>query len=375
MMNLSSFGKVEITAMLSVVLASCSVVRGCTDGAARGAKMMQGSVDVLGAWEVDLHEISGVGLRKVSGAATAGGASKSVAVDEVFFVSDQESTLLVGSGVIGRDWEKSLRRLPLVIPAADSENAAPNAGKNVGENGVSGPGSYFEAVAGDVTGMIVVMSEESSLLRYFAGDGSLVKTVALRIPDDSPLRKDWDADPGSRGEGLVLLNNGHVLVLKEKNPALVIEFGLAKDSAAGYEPGDAMVSAILAPPRRMSGGQSAHVVVEEKTVSVTEEEFVPLKWWRPNAAAKTEAHDLSELTVTAKGRLIALSDRDVAIFEVEKKLDLVEEKFHFKCRWDLPAQINKPEGMVALRDGSLLLALDRKKGGPNVFRIQLGACI
>ena len=43
-------------------------------------------------------------------------------------------------------------------------------------------------------------------------------------------------EPNSRGEGMILMKNGHVLVLKEKQPSMLIEFGPKGDLPMGYGP-------------------------------------------------------------------------------------------------------------------------------------------
>ena len=318
---------------------SWSGFRGCTGDSKIGSTKTgddpkDSNVVFLGEFEIPLKEISGLGIKR-----NAAGA------DEVIAIGDHDFDLFTGPGIPGPSWVKNLHKISL------EKNLASGAEKTQDQSS-----SQFEAVVGDGGGLMAVLSEESSEVTFFNDGGKRVSVLALTVPLDSPLRTEWDADSGSRGEGMVMLRNGHMLLLKEKKPALIIEFGPPGSTATGYRPGDAVAN------------QDTFIVPKNGST------FVPLKWWRPGSTAKKEAHDLSELAVSARGRLLALSDKDRAVFEVEKRLDPEEENFHFKCRWLLPDQIAKPEGLVMLRDGTVLVGIDTKEAGPNLFWLRLDPC-
>src|SRR6266480_674980 len=50
----------------------------------------------------------------------------------------------------------------------------------------------------------------------------------------------WSDPKGSRGEGMVLLRGGHLLVAKEKKPAAFIEFGPPHSRSRGLVRGGAL---------------------------------------------------------------------------------------------------------------------------------------
>ncbi len=82
--------------------------------------------------------------------------------------------------------------------------------------------SQLEAITyvGDST--VAIMREDPSLITV--GDpitGQVTAQITLVVSDAAQLP--WD-DAGSRGEGLVLLSDGRLLVAKEKDPAALIIF-------------------------------------------------------------------------------------------------------------------------------------------------------
>ncbi|MEO7320753.1 MAG: hypothetical protein ABIW02_03840, partial [Nitrosospira sp.] len=97
--------------------------------------------------------------------------------------------------------------------------------------------SQWEAIAADGKDTVCMLSETDSEvscldrdLRQYRGSFSLdVSTIAQ-------LHSVWKAHPNSRGEGMILMKRGHVLVLKEKQPSMLVEFGPAGDAPAGYGP-------------------------------------------------------------------------------------------------------------------------------------------
>ena len=96
-------------------------------------------------------------------------------------------------------------------------------------------GSGFEGVASDRDGTIVLLQEEQARLLVFAPDLTrLLHTLVLAVPADDPvLNPAWHREPNSRGEGLLLLQRGHILIAKERNPPCLIEFGPPGDPPTG----------------------------------------------------------------------------------------------------------------------------------------------
>ena len=85
-----------------------------------------------------------------------------------------------------------------------------------------------EAVAADASGLLLILLEEPARVLVFDIDARrLVVQIDLAVPDSQPVADAWANDPNSRGEGLILLRDGRLLVVKEKHPAALMEFGPA----------------------------------------------------------------------------------------------------------------------------------------------------
>ena len=98
--------------------------------------------------------------------------------------------------------------------------------------------SQFEGVAADGAGRVFILEESPGHVYVF--DAALTKVearITLRVRPDDPafatLAEAWAAHPNSRGEGIVLLDRGHLLILKEKDPRRLIEFGPDGDQPVG----------------------------------------------------------------------------------------------------------------------------------------------
>jgi uncharacterized protein YjiK len=138
------------------------------------------------------------------------------------------------------------------------------------------------------------------------------------------------------------MRDGHVLVLKEKRPAGLLEFGpegdipLGVSSATLHEPGQPW-----SPPDVAS--------------------LVALAWWPVNHAIV----DLSDADIGPDGSLYVVSDKSSAIAEVTLPL-AVGDDLVFARVWALPDSIEKAEGLAFLPDGSTVVAVDRSDVGRNL---------
>jgi hypothetical protein len=84
----------------------------------------------------------------------------------------------------------------------------------------------IEAVCADGLGRILVLQETPPRVELI--DPKALKVVAsidLAVEGRDDIAQAWSDPEGSRGEGMVLLPGGHLLVAKEKKPAALIEFG------------------------------------------------------------------------------------------------------------------------------------------------------
>jgi hypothetical protein len=216
----------------------------------------------------------------------------------------------------------------------------------------SGRHSQFEAVATDGGSLVALLREEPSVV--ITADASdwdawqLRAEIALTAPDGSLLDGRWD-DPASRGEGLILLRDGRLLVAKEKKPRALVLFAPADSPDVALTRDD-----FLDPSETWEAP-------EEDT------DFVPIGFWRLRKRAKKALHDVSALATDLDRSLWLLSDksRAVARLTLDSPLRRDDEISDVDDLWELPPEIEKPEGMVVLDDRLVLVAMDTDDAGRN----------
>jgi uncharacterized protein YjiK len=179
-------------------------------------------------------------------------------------------------------------------------------------------------------------------VHVFAPDlGSVVARVDLTVPKTDPFFDDWEYDENSRGEGLVLLGRNHFLVVKEKQPAALVEFGPAGDAPIGFS-SETMRKA--GDPFTLPAGKRSA--------------FVPLKVWRLGANTTRILPDVSEAAVGEDGYLYLLGDQSRTVARLEKDLRPDEAKAKIEAWWRLPKDVEKPEGLAFLPGGRTAVATD-----------------
>ncbi len=202
-----------------------------------------------------------------------------------------------------------------------------------------------EAIAVDGVRSAAVLIEDPPLLLVLdVPDRRVTRTFSLDGADLAGLGSTWAHDASSRGEGMVLLRDGHVLVVKEKRPAGFIEFGPEGDSARG-------VSA-----------STVHPATEE-WVAPPGQTLVALAWW----PADDQLDDLSDAAVGPDGCVYLLSDKSNAIGRLALPLDPASgEPAALDKVWALPDEVVKAEGLAFLPGGGAVVAVDRPRLGRNL---------
>jgi hypothetical protein len=219
-------------------------------------------------------------------------------------------------------------------------------------------GSQWEGLAADDSGRLFVLQEhagkKSAPPHVFAFAPSLdavTATLALEVADQNvPWQRKWLEEKNARGEALLLLRNGHLLVFKQKDPVQVIEFGLPGHEPHGFG------------PERLLGPRDAF------EINGGDVRYIPMASWglgtRDASAVKSindaaVGHDGSVYVISRTSRVIARLDSDPAPSETVV-IDAV---------WLLPEEIEHPEGLVLLEGLAPLVADDRPAtaGGPNLF--------
>jgi hypothetical protein len=278
--------------------------------------------------QIPLREVSGLGQRRD----TRAGSLQVLAVgDEAFTVA--VGTMADASGV------------PEFDTVSVEEVLAEAAGR---------AGSEWEAADGDSSGRVFILQESPSKV-FVLGPGldELVHVIDLELAPNERAEVGWDAAPNARAEGLVLLRNGHVLVAKEKDPPLLMEFGPPREPAAGA--------------RRdllFSGGAAFPVPRGRRS------RFSLQTVWRLGGVAAREIGDISDLAVGPDQLLYLLSDESRCIARLQAELAAPSEHLEATARWALPDALEQPEGLVVL-DGMIpIVAVDRPDPGEALFVLE-----
>lgn len=221
--------------------------------------------------------------------------------------------------------------------------------------------SQWEGLAVDGAGLVFVLQEHAGLERpshifVFSPDlDSLVGVVELHVPEgDAQWRRSWRADPNARGEAVVLLGQGHLLVVKQADPIQLIEFG--------------------PPGRRPLGlGQDQDRLAGEPFLSgrpfVTR--YEPLASWKLEPGDEPPLESVNDVTVW-EGVIYLVSRSSRRVARLEPGGSPSADALVVAQSWKLPRAIENPEGLAILADSSLLVADDQPKERrerDNVFKL------
>jgi len=264
---------------------------------------------------------------ELSGLALATGPSG----PELYAVGDEEAILVRVPWRIPLD-PAAAERIALPVPTDDG-------------------GSQLEAVAVDGGGVVYVLDEERALVHALTVDGrtaTLRHTFSLRVPRDHPLHKRWEKKENKRGEGLVILPGGHLLIAKQADPVALIEFGPAGEAAEG-------VTEVREARPTLPGGATS--------------ELVPLAVWTPDEATADRFETLSDLARAPGGGLYVVSSKpDPAFGRIRLPLPASGGSFAVAAQYAIPdAPTGKAEALViAPAAEPAVIGFDTKGGGPNL---------
>jgi len=292
---------------------------------------------------MEVHHVATLGLQELSALTVYGGPGgppRLLAVgDEDFAVVSAE--LDDDSGLLVRTWRDDLR--PALRDAAVDVRS----------------GSGFEGVACDGVGTIVLLQEEQARLLVVSADLSrLLHTLELTVPVDDPvLNPAWRREPNSRGEGLLLLRRGHVLIAKERDSACLIEFGPPGDRPIGVTPDTVLASSETFERPEM-----------------TEAELVPLAVWPLSAATARTLPTINDLALGPDGRVYALSAHAQVIARMEQRLTPGEHA-GATAVWQIGHGIPggraaRPEGLTFLPSGRPVVGIDTRQPLDNLVVLQ-----
>jgi hypothetical protein len=212
------------------------------------------------------------------------------------------------------------------------------------------PDSQLEAVAADSAGVLLLLAEEPSRVHVVDLDSArIITSFRLDVSPIEELARAWDAEPSSRGEGLLLLADGHLLVAKEKDVPGLIELGPVGDQPYGVTPDTLLGDAAFTIP---TGGR-----------------LQALAWWPLPGDCGLD--DLSELALDAHGTVHLLSDQSASLARLRLPL-LPDEPVVVQGLVALPKKARnagKPEGLAVLPGGRAFLSGDRHDAGHSLVRL------
>jgi hypothetical protein len=101
--------------------------------------------------------------------------------------------------------------------------------------------SQIEAVCADGQGRVLLLQETPPRVELIDPKAlKVVTSIDLAVEGRDEIARSWSDPKGSRGEGMVLLPGGRLLVAKEKRPAAFIEFGPPHSRSRGLVRGGAL---------------------------------------------------------------------------------------------------------------------------------------
>ena len=213
--------------------------------------------------------------------------------------------------------------------------------------GLPDGGTQFEAVASaDGHTVLVLQEQPARVLQLDLSVPALLGQLQLDVPEGHRLRESWLGDRSSRGEALILTDRGHLIVMKEKNPAAILEFGPAGDAPVGWRRGGPTVAP--------APGDAAMTVLAT--------------WW-PGEELTTWLPDISDAAIGPDGRLYILSDQGSSIARLPDSLDPGGGTVEAAAIWRIAESPAKAEGLAILDDGTPIVALDTRSPKRNLLQL------
>lgn len=212
----------------------------------------------------------------------------------------------------------------------------------------SAKGSQWESVTSDATGKIFILQESPARIFVISSDLKKLESILeLNVKGKEWGDVAWGNDPNSQGEGIILLKNGHILVVKEKKPLKILAFAPNGQKAQGLKDQIGLEGSFTFP---ISGQR--HITYE-----------LAAFWTVPKAP-----EDSSGINLDPDARAYILSDVSASIHRLEIPAAVGAGDLALTQNWKLPPAIIKPEGMVIDTKFRPIISIDQKKPkGDNLF--------
>jgi uncharacterized protein YjiK len=287
---------------------------------------MTNELTVRDVFDLRLREVSGICERAASGGRFR----------QLLAIGDDSHHVLVG------DLEPEV---PASFARHDLEPLLTAAGVRIGRS------SQWEGVDTDETGRVFVLREVPGTV--FVLDSALERLLhvfGLTVEDDPDEERAWEADENALGEGLLLLRNGHLFVVKEEKPRQLLEFGLPGEQAEGLHR-----DLLIADSGRFPTPGEPTVI------------FHMLSSWDLGGEALERVGDLSDVAVGPDGRVYLLSDESRCIARLQDRVPPQSGTVAVDRIWHLPDRLHQPEGLVITPAWDVLVATDHAEQRENLF--------
>jgi uncharacterized protein YjiK len=284
--------------------------------------------------ELTVRDVFDLQLREVSGICER--AAGDERPRQLLAIGDDSHLLLVG------DLEPEV---PASFARHDLEPVLAGAGVRTGDS------SQWEGIDTDETGRVFVLREVPGTVFVF--DPSLrrlLHVLHLTVEDDPAERRAWEADENALGEGLLLLRNGHLFVVKEEKPRQLLEFGPGGEQAQGLHRDLLIVDTGRFP------------TPDEQAVS-----FSMLSSWDLGGEALERVGDLSDVTIGPDGRVYLLSDESRCVARLQERVPPESGTVAVDRIWGLPERLHQPEGLVITAAWDVLVATDHEERRDNLY--------
>ena len=136
----------------------------------------------------------------------------------------------------------------------------------------------IEAVCADGRGRIFLRQDTPPRVELIDPKASkVVASIDLAVEEPAEIARSWSDPKGSRGEGMVLLPGGHMLVAKEKKPTALMEFGPPNSRSRGLIRGGALPQGQRWPITRASSVRCSRDLAPDKALAKTCGDFSDLE--------------------------------------------------------------------------------------------------
>jgi hypothetical protein len=210
----------------------------------------------------------------------------------------------------------------------------------------------IEAVCADGLARILLLQETPPCVEFIDPKASkVIASIDLAVEGRGEIARSWSDPKGSRGEGIVLLPGGQLLVAKEKKPAALIEFGPPDSQSRGLVRGGALADG------------------ERWPIKKGHHQFVALAIWLPDKTVAKTCADFSDLEIGPDGCLYLLSDKSSTIARLDD-LPAGGGAAALLDAWRLDDLDGKPEGLAFTAQGHAVVGLDTRKPRRNLVLLE-----